>query len=402
MERRLRSEIGEFARRELPFELGGGLFDYEEQFEGLYWETARRITPKLGRNGWLAPGWPAKYGGKGASPIEHLVCVEELAYWGVPGADMGVGGISWIGPTLMSVGNEAQKLEHLPYIAGGKQFWCTAYSEPGSGSDMASMSSRAVRQGDTYIVNGQKVWTSAALVADWCWLLVRTNPDVAKHKGLSLFLLDMHTRGVTVRPLPAMTGKAPFAEVFFDNVRIPAGNLVGEEGRAWNYIVGSLDYERSLVAVLFCGLDRRLMDELLRYVRERAPAGHRRPAGAIRVRLAETAVELEAARLLAMRAGLSLLEGRPSSAESAMAKLFSTEFSQRIAQLGMEIVGLFGQLAVSMPGSVLHERVCSAYLSSMGNTLLAGTSEIERNVIATRGLGLPSRRAIPGSKEDGR
>ncbi|MEW6033739.1 MAG: acyl-CoA dehydrogenase family protein [Chloroflexota bacterium] len=384
----LRHEVGEFAKRELPPDIKGGISDYEEQFHGRFWEAARTVMPKVGARGWLAPGWPVEYGGKGAPATTQMLCQEELAYWGIPGADMGIGGISWIGPGLLNFGSEEQKREHLPPLARGEQFWCTAYSEPGSGSDMASMQSRAVRKGDDYVINGQKVWTSAGHVSDWCWLLVRTNPDVAKHRGLSLFLLDLRSKGVSVRPIPAMSGIAPFAEMFFDDVHVPRRNLVGEEDKGWNHVVGALEYERASVGLLFAGLLRRLLDELVKLTGAAGSIAMARNSLA-RHKLAELAVEVEVSRVLAYRAFLLLASRKPSNAESAISKLFSTELSQKAAQVSMELVGLHGQLAADSPRAVLGGRVFSAYISCMGNTILAGTSEIERNVVAQRGLGLP-------------
>lgn len=384
----LQRDIAKFAANELPTSIKGGITDYEEQFHGEFWEAARRIMPKVGERGWLAPSWPVKYGGKGSSSLTQIVCQEELAYWGIPGCDMGIGGISWIGPSLLAIGTEEQKQEQIPLLARGERFWCTAYSEPGSGSDMASMQSCAVVKGSDYVVSGQKVWTSAGPVADWCWLLVRTDPDVPKHKGLTLMMVDMRARGVTVRPIVAMSGIAPFAELFFDEVHVPRRNVVGQDNRGWNYIVAALDYERSGVAVTFSGLVRRTLDELVALVRQ-SSAGRSGISEGARIKLSDLAVSTETARLLAYRASLLLASGRPASAESAVSKLFSTELSQRAAQVAMEITGLHGQLPASSSRVVMRGRALGAYLSCTGNTILAGTSEIERNVIAQRGLGLP-------------
>jgi len=384
----LQRDIAQFAARELPSSIKGGITDYEEQFHGEFWKAAREVAPKVGARGWLAASWPVKYGGRGASALSQAVCQEELAYWGIPGCDMGIGGISWIGPSLLSIGTEEQKQEHIPPLARGERFWCTAYSEPGSGSDMASMQSCAVVKGSDYVVNGQKVWTSAGQVADWCWLLVRTDPNVPKHKGLTLMMVDMRSKGVTVRPLMAMSGIAPFAELFFDEVHVPRRNVVGQDNRGWNYVVSALDYERSGIGVTFSGLVRRTLDELVALVKQPA-TGHNGVRQGVRNKLSDLAVSTETARLLAYRASLLLASGRPASAESAISKLFCTELSQRAAQTAMEITGLYGQLPPSSSRAIMQGRALSAYLSCTGNTVLAGTSEIERNVIAQRGLGLP-------------
>ena len=385
----LKDEISEFARRELPPDVADEIADFEGQFHGRPWEIAREIMPKAGARGWLGPGWPTQYGGRQSSAMKHVICQEELAYWGIPGCDMGVGGISWIGPSLLTIGTEAQKMEHLPPITQGRRFWCTAYSEPGAGSDMASLKSRAVRKGDGYIINGQKVWTSAGPVADWCWLLVRTNPDVPKHRGLSLFLLDLQTKGVRIRPLPAMTGAAPFAELFLDDVYIPRHNLVGDEDCGWNHVVSALEYERSFVGILFTGIVRRIVDDLAETWKKSPDTAGGSLTSQARHKLAEIAIEAEISRLLAYRAALLLWSGRPSNVESATSKVFSTELSQRAAQFAMEAAGLYGQFLGSTGSFALARRAVAAYLSCPGNTILAGTSEIERNVIAQRGFGLP-------------
>ncbi len=386
-ETRLRKEIGDFARRELPAGFSDGAPDFEQQFQGMFWDLARELMPKAGANGWLGPNWPTQYGGKGGTAAEQVICYEEMAYWGIPGSDMGVGGISWIGPSLLSVGSEAQKLEHLPPLAQGRRFWCTAYSEPGSGSDMASLQSTATRKGDVYVINGQKVWTSSAPVADWCWLLVRTDPNVPKHRGLSLFVLDLRTRGVTVKPLYAMTGTTPFAEIFLDDVIVPKTNLVGQENRGWNYVVSALEYERASVGVLFAALTRRILDDIVRNQKDNA----KRTGAVMRHKIAELAIEAEVSKIVAYRAAIPLWAGNPSNVESALSKVFSTEASLRAVQLEMESVGLLGLLSTPEYSGTLAHRAHLAYLSSVGNTILAGTSEIERNVIARRGLALPGQ-----------
>lgn len=385
----LRTEIAAFARRELPADVREGSPDLEAQFDGRLWEVAREIMPKVAARGWLGPSWPVKYGGRGADAIEYIVCYEELSYWGIPGSDMGIGGISWIGPGLLAHGNEQQKMEHLPQLTGGKRFWCTAYSEPESGSDMASMKTSAVRKGRDYVINGQKVWTSSAPVADWCWMLARTNTDAPKHLGLSLFLVNMRTKGISVRPLPAMEGTTPFAEMFFDEVHVPAVNLVGEESKGWRYVVSCLDFERVSIGVLLAGALRRLVDELVKLYKS-APQGECSFRSAImRNKLAELALETEVSRLLTYRAGIPVWSGQPSGVEAAESKLFSTELSQRAAQVAMEMGGLFAQVRESKQISGIRGRALSLYLSGPGNTILAGTSEIERNIMAQRGLGLP-------------
>ncbi|MFW6125761.1 MAG: acyl-CoA dehydrogenase family protein, partial [Chloroflexota bacterium] len=223
-EKAFRREVREFIEQEMPphyGEAGEGQFDPEN------FEFTKQMAKKLGAKKWLAMNWPVEHGGLGVSPIMHMIFKEETAYHRVPGTDMGVGGISWVGPTLLMLGTEEQKKQHLPPLAAGEKWWCTMYSEPQAGSDMANLQCRAVPRDDHYVVNGQKVWTSAGHIADWGWLLVRTDPDAPKHRGISLLLVDMRTPGVEVRPLVNIAGHHYFNEVFFDDAAIPKGNLIG-------------------------------------------------------------------------------------------------------------------------------------------------------------------------------
>ncbi|MEP6872500.1 MAG: acyl-CoA dehydrogenase family protein, partial [Anaerolineaceae bacterium] len=205
----------------------------------------RGVMKRLAQRHWLALPWPKGVGGLGATPMEQLVFNEQMAYNGVPGVmNMGV---AWVGPVVMLYGTDEQKRDYLSNIADGTDIWCTLYSEPGAGSDLANMQTRAVRDGDDYIINGQKIWTSFGHYADWGWLAARTNPDVPKHKGLSTFAIKMDTPGITVRPLINMAGTHEFNEIFFEDVRIPAAQLVGEENRGWYHVAIGLDFERSSI-----------------------------------------------------------------------------------------------------------------------------------------------------------
>ena len=386
-EKALREEIRAFAQKELPPEFCKGTYDMlENQYTEELWPTTQAIALKLGERNWLAPHWPKEYGGEAASYTKYLICQEELVYWGVPATDMGVGGISWIGSSLIHFGNKEQRKRHLPKLARGETFWCTAYSEPNSGSDLASLKCRAVANGDDYIINGQKIWTSAGYVADWCWLAARTSTEVKKHQGISLFMVDMKTKGITVRPIIGMAGKVTFSEVFFDEVRVPRENMVGEENRGWNYVVMALASERTGSGTLFTAITRRILDDLIMLVRERQDLA-KDPL--VRNKLAEMAIEVEVGRMLTYRAAWTQSKGLPASYEGPMSKLYTSELSQRLARTGMELLGLFGQLYGDSKYAWLHGAITRTYLASVGNTLLAGTSEIERNVIATIGLGLP-------------
>ncbi len=347
-------------------------------------EVARR----LGARGWLTLAWPREYGGLAASYMKQLIYKEEVAYHRVPGTEMGVGGVSWVGPALMLYGTDAQKREHLLPIAQGQRLWCTGYSEPGAGSDVASLQTRAVRNGDDYIINGQKIWTSAAHVAHWCWLAARTEPQAPKHRGMSLFLVDMKSPGITVSPLVNMAGVHSFNQVFFDDVRVPRENLVGEENRGWYQMAVALDFERSGVGRAASA--RRTWEELIDYVKDRERQGtpHCNHAN-VRHRLAELAVEIEVCRLLAYGIAWAQSQGRIPHYEATMAKLFGSELGQRVARVGMDVLGLYGPLKRGSLWAVLRGRLEHLYRASISDTIAAGTSEIMRNIIATRGLGLP-------------
>jgi len=382
----LREEIRRFVERELPPEFYQAAYDMlENQYLEEFWPTTRLMARKLGERNWLAPHWPQAYGGEGAPFTKYLVCQEELVYHGVPATDMGIGGVSWIGPSLMLFGSEDQKKRHLPKIARGEAFWCTAYSEPNSGSDLASLRCRAIAKGDYYVIDGQKIWTSAGFVADWCWLAARTSTEGSKHRGISLFMVDMRSKGITVRPIVGMGGSVTFSELFFDNVQVPRENLVGEENQGWRYIVTALASERVGVGILFTAITRRMLDDLTGLVKDT----NRGRDPLVRHRLAQLAVEVEVGRLLTYRAAWLQSKGLPTPHEAPISKLFTSELTQRLAQTGMQLLGLYGSLAGDSRYTYLRGALMRTYLNSIGNTLLAGTSEIERNIIATLGLGLP-------------
>ena len=384
-EEAFRQEIRQFLKEELPPDWEG----FENEFDSENFEFTKQIVRKLGAKGWLALAWPKEYGGLARPAIEQLIFKEEMSYHRVPGIDMGVGGITWIGPTLMLLGTEEQRREHLPKIAAGEKWWCTAYSEPSAGSDMAAVMCRAVAHGDEYIINGQKVWISAAHIADWCWLMARTGTEEPKHKGISLFLVDMKTPGITVRPLVNMAGHHHFNEIFFDDVRVPKSNLVGEEDRGWYHIVVSLDFERT-AGVMMAGAAKRTLEDLLGFVKETKRNGEplaRDPA--IRQKLAELAIEVEVARIMSYRIVWMQAKGIIPNYEASMIKVFASEALQRVAHVGTQIMGLYGQLEMGSKWAPLKGRMENAYLGSVGMLIAAGTSEIQRSIIAIRGLGLP-------------
>jgi alkylation response protein AidB-like acyl-CoA dehydrogenase len=281
----------------------------------------------------------------------------------------------------MLYGSDEQKARFLPRITSGEDVWCTLYSEPGAGSDLAAVQTRATRDGDEYVLNGQKIWTSGAHRSNWGWLAARTDPAAPKHKGISMFLVEMDTPGLNVRPLINMTGQHEFNEVFFDNVRIPAAQLVGEENRGWYTLAVALDFERSSIGSTSGAA--RTLDDFVAHVK----AGHVALAGANRNRMVDCAVAVQVLRFIGYRiAAEQEATGIAPTLLAQMAKLSAMELNQRITGTTMQVLGMDGQ--AHDPDSE-WSAYRHGFLRSVANTIEGGTSEIQRNVIATRGLGLP-------------
>ncbi len=381
-----RQEIRDFLRETLPEDwdpLGQTGKSAEEQHT-----FTRQMTRTLADKGWLTLAWPEEYGGQGRSIMEQVIYNEEMSYKNIPGTELGTGAISWVGPVLMIAGTEEQKTEHLPPIARGERLWCTLYSEPGSGSDLASLQTSATRDGDDYVINGQKIWTSSAHVADWGWLAARTNPDAPKHRGISIFMLDMKSPGVSVRPIENMAGGRDFNEVYFDDVRVPSGNLVGQEDRGWYTLAVALDFERSGVG--YSAGARRTLDALVKYAKQTERNGEPLSKNQnVRRKLAQRFTETEVSRWLAYKVAWMQSQGKVPNAEASMSKMYGTELTQRVARTGMEILGMAGQISQGSKWAPLEGHIQQMYLSSVSSTIAAGTSEIQRNIVAQRGLGLP-------------
>jgi alkylation response protein AidB-like acyl-CoA dehydrogenase len=367
-------EVLDFIERGLP----DGWDEPRESLEdGL--DVEREVMKRLAAKHWLALPWPKEYGGMGASPMQQLIFNEQMAYHGVPGTvNMGV---AWVGPVVMLYGRDDQKQQYLSGIADGADLWCTLYSEPAAGSDLAAMQTRAVRDGDDYIINGQKIWTTFGHYADWGWLAARTDPDVPKHKGISTFAVKMDTPGITVRPLVNMAGTHEFNEIFFEDVRVPAANLVGEENRGWYNVAVGLDFERSSIGAT--SNSRRQVDDLVAYLRTAKP----RLDTAVKNRLVDEAIGVALLRNMAYYiASQQEKTGIAPTRESQMAKLFGAELQQRIAATALQIFGMEGQAI--RPGSKAQPYQYTL-LRSVANTIEGGTSEIQLNIIAKRVLGLP-------------
>ena len=381
-EEAFRGDLRQFLKAELPAGWTGPVDEDDEEF----WQLNLVMRKRLASRGWLTMAWPREYGGQDASLTQQVIFAEEMAYHRAPGRDMF--GIQMLAPTLMINGTEEQKREFLPPIARGEVQWCQGYSEPESGSDLASVQTRAVEDGDDFVVNGTKVWTSGAHRADFIMLLVRTDPEAPKHRGISFLLADMHDPGVTVQPIINMAGVHSFNMVNFDNVRVPRKNLVGEKNRGWYVGATLLDFERS--GITYSAGCRRTLEELVDFARETKHDGRAlADEPLVRRRLADLAIEIEVNRLMAYKVVWMQSQGMVPNMEASMVKAFGTELQQRVAGVGMSLLGMYGQLEPGSRYAPLHGRIERSYLLSPSTTLAAGTSEIQRNIIATRGLGLP-------------
>ena len=354
-----------------------------------HYEAERAFEKRAASKGWLTMAWPEEYGGRGASHIQQMIYREEAAYRGAPGS--GGQGISMVGPCLMLHGTEAQRREHLPRIANAESYWAQGFSEPGNGSDLAGLQTRAVRDGDDFVINGQKIWTSGAHHADWIHVLTRTDPEAPKHRGISYFLLDMNTPGIEVRPLINMLGEHGFNEVYFTDVRVPASNMMGEYNRGWYVAATLLDFERS--GVQWSATSRKSVELMSEYAAEqpgRRGGGKLIDDPGVRNGLANLMIESEISRLISYRVVWMQSQELVPNHEASMSKMFGSELGQRVSRFGVNMMGLHSQrIDPEDAGAPLAARIGRAYMSTVPSTIAAGTSEIQRNIIATRGLQLP-------------
>ena len=346
----------------------------------------REFVEQLSRDGMLTMGWPEEYGGKGLTGLKGYVASEEFARAGIGRPNNT--SVSLVGPTIMRVGTEEQKAEWLPKMASGEVQCSLGYTEPGAGTDLAGLQTRAVQDGDEWVISGQKIYNGGAHENTHNWLLARTDPDAPKHRGISFLLCDMNTPGLTVNPIVNMAGDHNFNMITFDNVRVPKKNLVGEQDRGWYVGATLLDFERS--GVDYSAGARKTLEELINYSKSNRLNGELLADNeVVRNRLADLAIEVDVSRLISYNIAWMQSEGLVPNKESSMGKVFGTELQQHISQTGMQMLGLHGQLAPGSKHAVLEGRINHMYLSNVSETIAAGTSEIQRNIIATRGLGLP-------------
>lgn len=378
-EERLRKQVCDF----LTAELGGGHNADPAPMPPGYM-PAREFELKLGAKGWLGISWPVEYGGGGRPVSEQFIVEEEIALHGGPASDAIARII--VAPIMLAAGSEEQKREYLPQLARGEITFCLGYTEPESGSDLASLQTRAVREGDDYVINGRKVFTSGAESSEYCWLAARTGTDSTKHGGVSVFIVPMDSPGVEVRPLINLLNETWFNEVSFENVRVQVPDRVGQENAGWQVLTSALGVERITIYRPF--LHWRAVLALIRHARATANGSRRWDESPVRQTLAQLALDFEIARLLLQRAIQMHGEGVDYRAQAAMCKVFNTELAQRIYAAGIGVLGshgyLLGSHLAAWDGAIAH-----GYLSAAQDTIGAGTSEVQREIIALRGLGLP-------------
>jgi len=349
----------------------------------------RAWQKRVYEGGWDGISWPRQYGGRGASVIEQVIFTEEMARASAPPL-ANVLGLALIGPTIIAHGTAAQKERFLTKILSAEEIWCQGFSEPNAGSDLASLLTEARPVGSDFIVNGQKVWTSYGWAADWCELVVRTDPAAPKHKGLTVLLIDMRSPGVEVRPLRQMTGESEFNEVFFRDVRVPAANVLGAVNNGWNVALGTLMHERATLGaglhIVYSRQFQRLVKLAHSIDRNGAPASC---DPVVRQKLAQIYAEIEIMRLNQMRSISRISQSGAPGPEGSIQKIFWSELNQRFQQVAQEVLGPFAQLEKGCDLAFDDGQWAYSYLRARGNTIEAGTSEIQRNIVGHFVLGLP-------------
>ena len=372
----LRAYYAELLTPEVEAELGRG---------GGVGPTMRRIVRRMGEDGWLGIGWPTEYGGQGRSAIEQFVFFDESMRAGAPVPMLT---INTVGPTIMNFGTDEQKAFFLPKILKGEIHFCIGYTEPGAGTDLAALKTRAVRDGDEYVINGQKIFTSLAGDADYVWLATRTDPEAKKHKGISMFIVPMDTPGISVMPM-RLLGEHNINQTFYEDVRVPAANLVGGENNGWGLITNQLNHER--VTLCSPGIVERTLAEVRKWAQETKLADGRRVVDQewVQLNLARVHAKLEFLKLINWKVAWSATQGRLDVADASTTKVFGTEFYLEAFRLMFEIVGQVGYLKEGSPEAVLKSRLERLYRGLLILTFGGGTNEIQRDLIGVFGLGMP-------------
>ncbi len=382
-EEAFRKRVRGWLEANVPDELRGRSFtatraDREEV------QRLRAWQKRMYEAGFVGMDWPPEFGGRGASVLEQIILYEEMARAESP-QFVNRGALSMLGPTLMAHGAPAQQKRFLPGILTADEIWCQGFSEPNAGSDLANLQTRAVLEGDHFVVNGQKVWTSIAHVADWCFALVRTSPGPPKHKGITFLLIEMATPGITVRPLRQITGEAEFNEVFFDNVRVPIGNVVGRVDEGWGVAITTLAYERDLLTFIRHISLRSALGRLIALARRSGRAAD--PVA--RQKIAALAIGEQCLRLNGYRSLTKILRGGAPGPEGSTAKLFWSRLDEEVAETASEILGPYSQLLEGAEWAPDEGQWAFYALLARASGIRAGTSEILRNILGERVLGLP-------------
>lgn len=349
----------------------------------------RDFQKRVYEAGWAGIAWPKEYGGRGASLMEQVIFTEEMARAGAPPL-ANVLGLSLIGPTIIAFGTDQQKKRFLKSILSADEIWCQGFSEPNAGSDLAGIRTQSKLEGDHYLINGQKVWTSYGWAADWCALLTRSDPNSTKHKGLTYILVDMKSPGVEVRPLRQLTGETEFNELFFHDVRVPAENVLGQVNDGWRVAMGTLMHERATLGAGMQVRFKRQYDRLVELSHTLERNGkHASDDPVMRQKLAQSYIEIEIMRLNQMRAITCISQSGVPGPEGSVQKIFWSELNQRFQQTAAELLGPYAQLTQGNAHSIDDGQWAYNYLRARGNTIEAGTSEIQRNIIGHFVLGLP-------------
>ncbi len=352
-------------------------------------EAAEEWFSAIAEKGWVAPHWPTEYGGGGFSPMEQYIYNEEMARANLPTVGSNVG-IGMLGPALIVHGTDEQKRRFLPPILKGDVIWAQGFSEPSAGSDLASLQTRAVRDGDEYVVNGQKIWTTHGHYADWILMLCRTDPEAPKHRGITFLLMDIRSPGVSVRPIIDASWGHEINEDFFEDVRVPADQIVGEENRGWYVAMTLLDNERSNITGAVS--QQRRLHRLVHYLHTDEGAARSRVSelDSLRQQIAGHYVEAGVMHNFSLRIITIQSQGQVPNHEASVAKLFGSEASQRVTNMGTKVFGLYANLWDEKDQrSPMEASFTQGYVAGIPGTIAGGSSEIQRNVIATRGLGLP-------------
>jgi len=384
-ELQFRDELRAWLRANVPRDWG----EWREKPIEESFSYLRAWQRKLHEGRWAAVSWPKEYGGRSATLTQQAIFWEEMARVEAPPMANTLG-LGLIGPTIIAHGTEAQKKRFIPKILSAEEIWCQGFSEPNAGSDLASLQTEARLDGDHYVVNGQKVWTSYGWAGDWCELVVRTDPNAPKHKGLTVLLIDMKSPGVEVRPLRQMTGESEFNEMFFHDVRVPAENVLGAVNDGWNVAVSTLMYERGSFGARLHPLFKRNISRLIELSRKVQKNGHAAAQDSLtRQKLAQCYAEIEIMRLNQLRAFSRITATGAPGPEGSIQKIFWSELNQRLQQVAQEMFGAYGQLLGNDSHAVDKGIWAYGYLRTRGNTIEAGTSEVQRSIIGHFVLGLP-------------